>query len=95
MVKAKQLTAEQKIIGDMQRLQASKGWKYVVDALQSDKEALIKQLVYDFEWQDVEKRYSTSDLWRNKIKLIEDVILMPSRIVEEYDPIIETSTPST
>ena len=91
-MKAKILTPEQKIIGDMQRLQASKGWKYIIDAMQSDKERLINQLVYEFHWLDTEKKYSESDLWRNKIKLIEDIILMPQKIKEEYEPIIETNS---
>lgn len=93
-MKAKILTPEQKIIGDMQRLQASKGWKYIIDAMQSDKDALIKQLVYDFDWRDIEKKYSESDLWRNKIRLIEDIILMPQVIKEQYEPVIETNSPS-
>ncbi len=89
MVKAQQLTAEQKIIWDMQRLQASKWWKYVINALQEDKDRLIKQLVYDFKWKDIEKEYSEADIWRYRIELIEDLILMPQRIKEEYDPVID------
>lgn len=95
MIKAKQLTPEQKLIGDLQRLEASKGWKYIINALQEDKDALIKQLVYDFDWQDIEKKYSTSDLWRNKIRLIEDIILMPQTIKEQYEPVIDINSPNT
>ena len=95
MLKAKQLTPEQKLVGDMQRLQSSKGWKYIIEALQDDKDRLIKQLVYDFDWQDIEKKYSESDLWRNKIRLIEDIILMPQVIKEQYKPVIDINSPNT
>ena len=90
----KWMTKEQKVLHELQRLELSEWWKILCEALQDDKAHLINQLVYDFEWTDVDKQYSKADLWRHKIKLIEDMMLMPQAIKNVTEPMIDTWTPT-
>jgi hypothetical protein len=95
MVKVNELTPEQRLMWDIQNLQKSRGWKYIVDELMWD------QVLLEVELKRKSTKIRTSEeiidinyIW-NKIELIEDLITMPKKILEQFDPVIDTDSPNT
>jgi len=92
--KQTELTPEQLVIAKMQSLMASDWWAYLIDELKKDKEICIRSLVYDYRGIDVEKKFSDADILRNKIELIDDIVVMPTKIINEYEPTIKIDSPT-
>ena len=85
---------ENQIINNLKSLEVSEGWQIIKKALKEDKEALIQQLIYNIKATDDKWTYSKSDLWREKIALIDTMIDLPGLLKEQYEPVIKTDTPS-
>ncbi len=91
----KELTPEQRLMWEIQVLQKSAWWVYIVDELTKSKITLEEKLKKkSVEIRTQEDIVDINYIW-NKIELIEDLITMPTKILEEFDPIIDSSSPNT
>jgi len=94
-MKWKDLTPEQRLMWDIQNLQKSNGWKYIVDEWLKDKVMLEQKLnKLSTTIRTQEEIIDINYIW-NKIELIDTMILMPQAVINELDPIIDTDSPNT
>jgi len=95
MVEVNELTPEQRLMWDIQNLQKSRGWKYIVDEWLKDKVMLEQKLnKLSTTIRTQEEIIDINYIW-NKIELIDTMILMPQAVINELDPIIDTDSPNT
>ena len=95
MVEVNELTPEQRLMWDIQNLQKSNGWKYIVDEWLKDKVMLEQKLnKMSTTIRTQEEIIDINYIW-NKIELIDTMILMPQAVINELDPIIDTDSPNT
>ena len=94
-MKWKDLIPEQRLMWDIQNLQKSNGWKYIVDEWLKDKVMLEQKLnKLSTTIRTQEEIIDINYIW-NKIELIDTMILMPQAVINELDPIIDTDSPNT
>ena len=92
MVKV-EMNKENVQIQDIMHMQQSSWWKIIESKLKEDIEA-FRNLIIDYKWWEVEKRYNECDLLRMQLKTLEGFVNSPEAIIDTLDPIIKTDTPS-
>lgn len=73
---------KEEMIGLMEKLKKDKWYWILLQRLQDRRLEYINNLI-DNKWLDFDNRYSNHDVYREAIKIIEDILTLPDQIIIE------------